>query len=92
MHVFEKENKSKQYSLYDKWKDQDITFKNPSLEQNQYKENSSNETGVVEREDKLPWEFKNSSSLVHLTKDIKQGSSEVENDKSSVNVNTNTSG
>ena len=87
--VFHKEDKTKRYSLYDKWTKPDNTKKSSFEEQDQSQYNKKDFVEV----NKLPWEIKNSSSL-DLTKDITKGIEEVGGDKkkSAANVNTNLSG
>lgn len=93
--VLEKEDNTKRYSLYDKWTKQDNIKK--SFEKQDQSKDNFNKKEFVEEDNKLPWEIKNSSSSLSLTKDIKNGSTEVgggggDEEKSSANVNTSLSG
>ena len=77
--VFGKEEKVKRFSLYDKWTNKDNVKNSPTIEEASCFDNDSNKKEIKE-EDKLSWEEIKKVSSVNLTKVIKQGSEQEEDE------------
>ena len=77
--VFGNEKKGNRISLYDKWTTKDNVKNSLTVEEANRLINDSNKKEIKE-EDKLSWEEIKKVSSVNLTKDIKEGSEETEDE------------